>query len=49
MRQFFVVGDEMGNIDVAVILLDQDILTNLISSAKSLADDSLDALFRFYL
>ena len=39
----------MGNIDVAIILLDQDILTNLVSGTQWLANDSLDALFRSYL
>lgn len=31
MCQLFVVGYEMSDVDVAVVLLDQDILPNLIS------------------
>lgn len=32
MRQLLIVRDEMGNIDVAVVLLDQDVLSNLVSA-----------------
>ena len=31
MRQFLVVGYEMGYIDIAIILLDEHVLANLIS------------------
>jgi len=36
----------MGNIDVAIILLDQDILTDLISGVNLLVNGSLDASYR---
>jgi hypothetical protein len=34
MGEFFIVGDEMRNINVAVISLDEDILSNLVSAFR---------------
>ena len=33
MRQLFVVGDEVGYIDVAVVLFDKHILSDLVSGS----------------
>ena len=33
--KFFIVGDQMGNVDIAEVLLDQDVLANLVSVDKS--------------
>ena len=34
MRQLFVVGDEVGYIDVAVVLFDEHVLPDLVSELK---------------
>lgn len=34
VRQLLVVGDEVGNVDVAVVLLDEHIFADLVSGAE---------------
>lgn len=41
MRQFFIVGDQMCNIDITVVLLDEHVFTDLVTKSRGSTKVSL--------